>query len=228
MIFDHTNIDQANNKMLNFVPKVESKVGKPIINSDSVVYPAGVIIKLESGSFREHNSGITVLRSKDGGKVLVSLTPEYDSKIRLKQVVNQSEHNSEQVKLILYNITDDFIRIEKDEPIFIYKWTPDENYVRASPFSSQSVAEPVDEEKETEPVAEPVVEEKETEPVAEEKETEPVAEEKETESVAEPVSEGKEAEPVAEPVSEGKEAEPVTEEVKQTKKPRSRKSTKRI
>ncbi len=188
MIFDHTNIDQANNKMLNFVPKVESKVGKPIINSDSVVYPAGVIIKLESGSFREHNSGITVLRSKDGGKVLVSLTPEYDSKIRLKQVVNQSEHNSEQVKLILYNITDDFIRIEKDEPIFIYKWTPDESYVKVSPFSSRSVAEPVAEEKETEPVAEPV----------------------------------------AEPVSEGKEAEPVTEEVKQTKKPRSRKSTKRI
>ncbi len=188
MIFDHTNIDQANNKMLNFVPKVESKVGKPIINSDSVVYPAGVIIKLESGSFREHNSGITVLRSKDGGKVLVSLTPEYDSKIRLKQVVNQSEHNSEQVKLILYNITDDFIRIEKDEPIFIYKWTPDESYVKVSPFSSQSVAEPVAEEKETEPVDEPVAEEKETEPVA----------------------------------------EPVTEEVKQTKKPRSRKSTKRI
>jgi hypothetical protein len=105
---------------------VTSALGIPDIGTDYIQYPASHIIKLEAGNYAVVNTGIIISSCDTAGTILVTICDKYKDMIQISHnnFNPHQVHNNLPMVVHLYNCTDQFIRINTDEKIFKYQWSP--------------------------------------------------------------------------------------------------------
>lgn len=113
-------------RLMPFKLHVTSTLGIPDIGIDYIQYPASHIIKLEAGNYAVVNTGIIISSCDTAGTILVTLSDKYKDMIQISHndFNPHQVHNNQPMIVHLYNHTDQFIRINADEKIFKYQWSP--------------------------------------------------------------------------------------------------------
>jgi hypothetical protein len=127
---------------------VTSALGIPDIGIDYIQYPASHIIKLEAGNYAVVNTGIIISSCDTAGTILVTICDKYKDMIQISHnnFNPHQVHNNLPMVVHLYNSTDQFIRINTDEKIFKYQWSPIEPSTQVSAEVSAEVTEPTAEQ----------------------------------------------------------------------------------
>jgi hypothetical protein len=125
-------------RLMPFKLHVTSALGIPDIGIDYIQYPASHIIKLEAGNYAVVNTGIIISSCDTAGTILVTICDKYKDMIQISHnnFNPHQVHNNLPMVVHLYNSTDQFIRINTDEKIFKYQWSPIEPSTQVSAESS--------------------------------------------------------------------------------------------
>jgi hypothetical protein len=107
---------------MNFSTRVLSHITNPVSQDNTILCTAAHVLKLESYKHIEILTGISIITCTEGGSVNISLIDKYQNQIELIGKTQIHKYDTNEVRLTLKNKTDQFIRIECDEHIFIYKW----------------------------------------------------------------------------------------------------------
>ncbi len=100
---------------------VTSKLNRPIIENDAIIYGPLSVIKLEIGKIVSVSTGAYIAECNNNGKVVISPSDKFADKL----VFTSNEYFAENTKMIsveIKNISQEFIRIEPTDHLFKYEF----------------------------------------------------------------------------------------------------------